>query len=99
MYCSDQACGKPVKPDVTFFGEQLPADFIPSMQKAKECDLLIVIGTALAVSPFNLTVQSVPHNVPKVLFNMNNTNTTSPYDFDKPHENKIFVAGKCDETL
>lgn len=57
------------------------------------------MGTALAVSPFNLTVQCVPQTVPKVLFNMNNTKTTSPYDFDKPSENKIFVAGKCDETI
>ena len=37
------------------------------------CDLMLIIGTALAVNPFNQTVNSVPDICPKVLINMTNT--------------------------
>ena len=57
------------------------------------------MGTALAVSPFNLTVSKVRKDVPKFLFNMTNTKSTSPYDFDRPEDNKIFIEGKCDELI
>jgi NAD-dependent SIR2 family protein deacetylase len=52
----DQICDGPIKPDITFFGESLPDKFMKiweNLAKTKDCDLLIVIGTALAVSPFN----------------------------------------------
>ena len=55
------------------------------------------MGTDLAVAPFNAIV-SLVKNCPKVLFNMNNTKATGGYDFETG-ENKLFVAGKCDETI
>ena len=51
-----EICDGPIKPDITFFGESLPQKFMTiweNLSKTKDCDLLIVIGTALAVSPFN----------------------------------------------
>jgi len=46
-----------------------------------DCNLLIVMGTALAVSPFNACVDLVPNNKPKVLINLENTDHAG-YDFD-----------------
>lgn len=44
------------------------------------CDLIIVIGTALAVTPFNSTIFQVPNDCPKVLINL--TNPKEFVDFD-----------------
>lgn len=42
-----------MKPEITFFGEDLPEKFMKVFGRIEEeCDLLIVIGTALAVAPF-----------------------------------------------
>ena len=66
---------RPVKPNITFFGEALPEAFtdVISGNSLAECDLLLVVGTALAVQPFNMIPSMLPANKPKVLFNMNNT--------------------------
>jgi len=60
-----------VKPDIVFFGEALPAHFFPSVQEDfPECDLLLVIGTSLAVMPFAGLVRMVPKATRRVLINM-----------------------------
>ena len=64
-----------------------------------ECDLLIVMGTALAVSPFNQIVRIVGADKPKVLFNMDNTKETGGFDFCDGNDRKLFVQGKCDEKI
>lgn len=65
-------CGGPIKPDITFFEEGLPKDFFTSLELCKDVDLLLVMGTALAVSPFKNIVGMCDSSVPKVLFNMEN---------------------------
>lgn len=41
-----------VKPDITFFGEQLSHDFDRCLAKDRfKVDLLLIIGTSLKVSP------------------------------------------------
>lgn len=46
-------CGGLVKPDIVFFGEPLPQKFNwMSTADMASCDLLIVMGTSLAVQPF-----------------------------------------------
>jgi NAD-dependent deacetylase sirtuin 2 len=48
-----ERCNSVVKPDIVFFGENLPEKFYRNVQKDfKECDLLIVMGTSLTVQPF-----------------------------------------------
>ena len=64
-----------------------------------EVDLCLIVGTALAVSPFNMLPTGVAEGVPKVLFNMENTDETGGQDFTEPDTYKLFVKGKCDETL
>jgi len=56
MYCKKKGCEGPIKPEITFFGENLPEKFTDVMEKLDKTDLLIVIGTSLAVSPFNMCV-------------------------------------------
>ena len=42
-----------VKPDIVFFGESLPKRFFECAERDfKKCDLLIIMGTSLAVYPF-----------------------------------------------
>lgn len=97
MYCDK--CKAPVKPDIVFFGEGLPRSFFDALEDLHDVDLLIVAGTALAVSPFNVVPSELSREVPKVLFNMENVFETCGIDFDKPQHNKILVKGKCDESI
>jgi NAD-dependent SIR2 family protein deacetylase len=97
MYCDK--CKAPVKPDIVFFGEGLPRSFFDALEDLHDVDLLIVAGTALAVSPFNVVPSELSREVPKVLFNMENVFETCGIDFDEPQHNKILVKGKCDESI
>uniref|UniRef100_A0AAZ3S6M9 NAD-dependent protein deacetylase n=1 Tax=Oncorhynchus tshawytscha TaxID=74940 RepID=A0AAZ3S6M9_ONCTS len=46
-------CSNLVKPDIVFFGENLPKRFFTSMaMDFPRCDLLIIMGTSLQVQPF-----------------------------------------------
>ncbi len=48
--CAD--CGGTLKPDIVYFGEQLPADAIDrAVEAAQKCDVFIAIGTTLSVYP------------------------------------------------
>ena len=48
-------CGNILRPDVVWFGEALPQDIWHSaMEQSSSCDIMIVVGTSLAVSPANL---------------------------------------------
>jgi NAD-dependent SIR2 family protein deacetylase len=62
------------------------------------CDLILVIGTALAVSPFNNTLYMASDDCPKVLINMTN-NREHGFDFDNlyHHPERLLLQGKCDE--
>jgi NAD-dependent SIR2 family protein deacetylase len=46
-------CEGPVKPDIVFFGEALPGRFHRRrLADMPQADLLLVMGTSLAVQPF-----------------------------------------------
>ena len=68
-------CEGPVKPNIVFFGEGLPQRFHEVRKEMDEngIDLCIVIGTGLAVSPFNFTASDGGDDVPRVLINLENT--------------------------
>jgi len=47
-------CGNMLRPDVVWFGEALPQDvWKNAMKEASTCDIMIISGTSLAVSPAN----------------------------------------------
>ena len=78
-------CGKNhIKPDVTFFGEDLPANFRTNLHNDFQlCDLLIVSGTALEVFPFASLVHYVKPDVPRFVINMNPVKAASSNPFKK----------------
>jgi NAD-dependent deacetylase len=47
-------CGNILRPDVVWFGESLPQDiWQQAMIHASNCDVMIIVGTSLVVSPAN----------------------------------------------
>ncbi len=47
-----EKCGNVIKPNVVLFGEQLPIrELQASKQAARECDVMLVVGTSLEVAP------------------------------------------------
>ena len=47
-------CGSMLRPDVVWFGEPLPQDIWQSaIKEASICDVMIIVGTSLVVSPAN----------------------------------------------
>ena len=51
-----------------FFGEGLPEEFFEYLESDKlQADLLIVMGTSLAVGPVNQIPFWVPKKIPKLL--------------------------------
>lgn len=47
-------CGSILRPDVVWFGEPLPQDvWIHAIMHAQSCDVMIIAGTSLVVSPAN----------------------------------------------
>lgn len=67
--CMSDLCWGVVKPDIVFFGEDLPRRFYYYLKDFPQCDLLIVMGTSLEVEPFASLVNSVRSDVPRVLLN------------------------------
>jgi len=72
-------CDGLVKPDIVFFGENLPARFFQLMaEDMPKCDLLIVIGTSLQVQPFASLVNKVPSTTPRLLINNEEVGKMNP---------------------
>jgi len=68
-----------VKPDIVFFGEDLPARFHTLMaEDFPKCDLLIVMGTSLKVRPFSLLTEMVGDGVPRALWNREPAGVLAP---------------------
>jgi len=68
-YCNE--CKAPCKPDIVFFDEALPDRFFDSIEEIKtNCDLLIIMGTSLSVTPFSSLPLLPPKNVPRLILNI-----------------------------
>lgn len=81
-----------MKPDITFFGEQLPDIFSDRLSKVDkdQVDLVITIGTSLKVAPVSEVVPYLPSNVPQIQINRD---PVSHLDFD------IDLLGECDVVV
>lgn len=56
-----------LKPDITFFGESVAANYYPTLNSIKEdADLLIIVGTSLAAEPVSQLPLSLPRDVPQI---------------------------------
>ena len=81
-----------MKPDITFFGEQLPATFFDRLRDVDVhvADLVIVIGTSLKVAPVSEMPNLLPHHVPHVYINKERIQHVN---FD------VQLLGNCDEVV
>jgi len=68
-HCIHSSCKGVIKPDIIFFGEQLPERFWLHMVDMPAADLLIIMGTSLEVEPFASISRLVTWRKPRVLMN------------------------------
>jgi NAD-dependent deacetylase len=85
-------CGNVLRPDVVWFGEALPQDvWQNAIVFASQCDLMIVVGTSLVVSPANtLPIYAKQNN--SILIEINPENTDISDDMDLVIKNTSAVA-------
>ena len=77
-----QMCGNILRPDVVWFGESLPQDvWQKAMILASQCDLMVIAGTSLVVSPANtLPIYAKQNNAILIEVNPENTEMSSEMD-------------------
>ena len=85
----DDSVADPIfKPDIVFFGENLPEEFYTSLQNdCEKVDLLLVMGSSLKVRPVGAIPTEVPPTIPQILINR------------EPHHHQNFdieLLGDCD---
>eukprot|EP01105_Mastigella_eilhardi_P002660 TRINITY_DN1338_c0_g1_i2.p1 TRINITY_DN1338_c0_g1~~TRINITY_DN1338_c0_g1_i2.p1 ORF type:complete len:330 (+),score=56.52 TRINITY_DN1338_c0_g1_i2:736-1725(+) len=104
------SCNGLVKPDIVFFGENLPLRFFEQLEKDfPQCDLLIIMGTSLSVQPFCKLVDMVRNSVPRLLINREKVGSPDPIMvllygvdctgllLDTPNNVRdVFMQGDCD---
>jgi len=95
------ACGSLVKPNIVFFGEKMPSRFQELISKdMEECDLLLILGTSLLVTPVADIPSWVSSNCPRILLNRELVG-----DFigrsggDGASSNDLFLQGDCDDSV
>lgn len=71
-----ETCGAPVKPDVVFFGENLPESFYELYLNPPEVDLFIAAGTSLTVHPAAGFAAGMAEKCQSIRLNLQST----PYD-------------------
>ncbi|XP_078315252.1 NAD-dependent protein deacetylase sirtuin-2-like [Crassostrea virginica] len=108
--CEKEDCEGIVKPDIVFFGENLPDRFIKCVKKDFiSCDLLIIMGTSLTVQPFASLTSRVPEETPRLYINLEKTGTGPTNAFamlmfgggfkfdDEDNYRDVFMEGTCDD--
>ncbi|XP_053908826.1 NAD-dependent protein deacetylase sirtuin-2 isoform X2 [Cuculus canorus] len=103
-----EKCESVVKPDIVFFGENLPQRFFSLLQADfPQADLLLIMGTSLQVQPFASLVGRVPPSTPRLLINKEKTGQGDPllslmglgggmdFDSDKAYRDVAWL-GECD---
>ena len=68
-------CGNILRPDVVWFGESLPQDvWQNAIEFSSQCDLMVIVGTSLVVSPANtLPLYAKQNNATLIEINPENT--------------------------
>lgn len=75
-------CGNILRPDVVWFGESLPQDvWEKAIMFASQCDLMVIVGTSLVVSPANtLPIYAKQNDAILIEINPENTEMSSEMD-------------------
>lgn len=88
-----ELCKGIVKPEIVFFGEQLPADFFQNRMLPHESDLVIVMGTSLTVQPFASLPSMTREETPRLLINLERVGGFGSGTDD------VLLIGDCDEGV
>ncbi len=89
----DNCQSNKIKPDIVFFGERLPQDALKqAWQAAERSDLMIVIGTSLAVYPVASLPSVTKENGGELIY-LNVDSGQQDYLFD------LIIKGKAGEIL
>ncbi|KAK7962790.1 NAD-dependent deacetylase sirtuin-2 [Apiospora aurea] len=91
--CKQKGCGGLVKPDIVFFGEQLPSTFFDNRDVPSESDLVLILGTSLTVHPFASLPDMTREVTPRVLFNKERVGTLGHRADD------VICLGDCDSGV
>lgn len=88
-----------IKPDIVFFGESLPARY-KELNEADfaKCDLLLIMGTSLAVNPFATLINKVKKTVPRVLLNREVVEQFEHFKDDTNYRD-VVACGDCDSSV
>lgn len=92
-HCLEKSCNGLVKPEIVFFGEQLPAEFFASRQLPGKADLCIVLGTSLSVQPFASLPSLCSEGCPRLLINKERVGGIG----SRPDD--VVLLGDCDEGV
>jgi len=98
--CSKLSCPGLVKPKITFFGEAMPSRFGKLVNEDfPKCDLLIIMGTSLAVAPFCHLVSDVTESTPRLLINLGDVDCHE-FMFNQPGNYRdVFEKTTCDKGV
>lgn len=83
-------CNGLVKPEIVFFGEQLPRVFHENRNLPEDADLCIVLGTSLTVQPFASLPCFCDESVPRLLMNKERVGDLG----SRPDD--VLLLGDCD---
>ncbi len=89
-------CGKPCKPDIVFFGENLPKRYFEHENELVDsCDLLVIMGSSLVVTPFCNLAVSIGKDVPRLIINRELPEMLESHK----RAGDVFMPGDCDESV
>uniref|UniRef100_A0A8B9KZ01 Deacetylase sirtuin-type domain-containing protein n=1 Tax=Astyanax mexicanus TaxID=7994 RepID=A0A8B9KZ01_ASTMX len=83
-------CKGVIKPDIVFFGEELPQHFFLYLTDFPIADLVIVMGTSLEVEPFASLAGAVRGSVSRLLINRD---LVGPFAWGSPRHNDVAELG------
>jgi NAD-dependent histone deacetylase SIR2 len=89
-YCISPHCSGLVKPDIVFFGEELPKKFHQTKMLPADADLCIIMGTSLTVQPFASLPNFCSNETPRVLINKERVGALGTRADD------VLLLGDCD---
>ena len=89
-HCQVPQCNGLVKPDIVFFGEQLPENFHKNRSLPTSADLCIIMGTSLSVQPFASLPMFCEEGVPRLLINLERVGGLG----SRPDD--VLLLGDCD---
>ena len=104
LKCSE--CNKPIKPKVVFYGENLPDSFFEAFNDINVTDLAFIMGSSLAVYPFNQLPYGIKKESWRVLINKDEVGnflaglvTMNQFRFNNPKRKDLFLNGYTDEIV